>query len=187
VSDTSCCRNKFKITSNSTVVCAHFKKICIWAFTIVICHFRIIKFVISFQKWCREGLVSWLLGPVGKLFLARDKKVAPPCSTLSRVTETFLMPMWHLFDSSEEIRAHCFHSPAPRPLIPPSRWKCVPLKCSLVCAKRRKAAGSKVETVWRMAKTFQAETVSSVTLWHLRCRRGLRLGEGPLRLWASQP
>jgi hypothetical protein len=39
VIDTNCFRSKFKITCNSTVICAHFNKMYIWACTMVICYF----------------------------------------------------------------------------------------------------------------------------------------------------
>jgi hypothetical protein len=39
MSDTSGCRSKFKIICNSSVICAHFNTIYIWAYAMVMCNF----------------------------------------------------------------------------------------------------------------------------------------------------
>jgi hypothetical protein len=80
VSDTSCFRSKFKTIYNSIVICAHFNKIYIWAFSEQVL-LKITKTGFYFKKTVPGG-VSWpSLGPTGKLFLARGKKkFGKPCS-----------------------------------------------------------------------------------------------------------
>jgi hypothetical protein len=78
VSDTSCCRSKFKIICNSIAIRAHLNKLCIRAYNMVICHFwrSIVK---DNENWLFvlkivPGGISWSLGPTGELFLIWGKK-----------------------------------------------------------------------------------------------------------------
>jgi hypothetical protein len=83
VSDRSCCRSKFKTIFNSVVICAHFNKIYIWAYNIVICHFWI-SVVKGKENWLLvlrtvPGGVSWPLGNRKTILgLRKEKKLDHP-------------------------------------------------------------------------------------------------------------
>jgi hypothetical protein len=78
VSVTSCCGKNLEIICNIILIFAHFNKIYISAYSVVIFHFWIFvkdneNLLLGFKNTV-PGEVSWPLRLTGKLFLARGKK-----------------------------------------------------------------------------------------------------------------
>lgn len=83
-SGTSCWKSKFQIICNSAAICAHFSKIYVWAYTMLICYFWIStvkvneNWVLFF--WSSVKGSSWPLVPHKKCSWRKERKIGASSS-----------------------------------------------------------------------------------------------------------